>query len=71
VHFICQNGRFIDSEITGMKHQWYLKLFNFIFFLGAAVTAVLGIFSSIKGIIAGFEGQAAATAFGCQSPVIG
>jgi len=55
----------------GMKHQWYLKLFNFIFFLGAAVTAVLGIFSSIKGIIAGFEGQAAATAFGCQSPVIG
>ncbi|ORX83508.1 hypothetical protein K493DRAFT_342015 [Basidiobolus meristosporus CBS 931.73] len=53
----------------GLLPQWYIKLFNFLFFLAALVTAGLGIYSSVQGIIQGFSRQGAASPFGCQAPV--
>lgn len=50
--------------------NWYFKIFNLLLFIGASVSAALGIYSSIKGIIAGFQGQTVATSFGCRSPVV-
>lgn len=34
-----------------------------------ATTAVLGIYSSVVSLIAGFEGRMVATSFGCAAPV--
>ncbi|KAK9761411.1 hypothetical protein K7432_013708 [Basidiobolus ranarum] len=50
------------------KH-WYVKTFNFLFFLAALATAGLGIYSSVQGIIDGFNQSGAATSFGCSAPV--
>ena len=55
----------------GMKRQWYIKLWNLGFCLGAAVCAVLGAYSAVKGLISGFAGTKAASSFGCASPVGG
>jgi polyferredoxin len=52
----------------GMRNQWYVKVFCFLFFLAAAATAILGMYSSIKDIITDFA-LGHATSFGCTSPV--
>ncbi|ESZ98656.1 hypothetical protein SBOR_0894 [Sclerotinia borealis F-4128] len=48
--------------------RWWLKIFCFLFFLASAATAVLGMYTSIKSIIADFA-LGHATSFGCASPV--
>ncbi|ORX92640.1 hypothetical protein K493DRAFT_285576 [Basidiobolus meristosporus CBS 931.73] len=53
----------------GIAKRWYVKLFNFLFFLAACVAAGLGIYSSIQGIIDGFAHKGAAPSFGCRAPV--
>ncbi|KAI9818332.1 MAG: hypothetical protein M1826_001394 [Phylliscum demangeonii] len=53
----------------GFARQWPVKLFNLLFALGAAATAVLGIYSAVVGLIHGFRAQHAATSFGCKPPV--
>ncbi|CAD6454262.1 2f31d49e-6dae-40b9-937e-d27e55f8963a [Sclerotinia trifoliorum] len=52
----------------GLAPRWWLKIFCFLFFLASAATAILGMYSSIKSIIAGFA-LGHATSFGCVSPV--
>ena len=52
----------------GLKNQWYIKLFCFLFFLASCATAVLGMYSSIESIIGAFA-VGHATSFGCASPV--
>jgi hypothetical protein len=54
----------------GFKVRWGFNTFNFIYFLGALVTASLGIYSSVEGLISAFgSGGSAATSFGCTPPV--
>lgn len=48
--------------------QWYVKVFNALFFLGSVATAALGMYSSIEGIIGAF-GEGRATAFSCVGPI--
>ncbi|QSZ34052.1 hypothetical protein DSL72_005632 [Monilinia vaccinii-corymbosi] len=48
--------------------RWWMKVFCFLFFLASAATAVLGMYTSIKSIVAGFA-LGHATSFGCTSPV--
>ncbi|KAB8303504.1 hypothetical protein EYC80_004916 [Monilinia laxa] len=52
----------------GLAPRWWLKVFCFLFFLASAATAVLGMYTSIKSIIADFA-LGHATSFGCTSPV--
>jgi amino acid permease len=49
----------------------FFKLFNLILFLGALVTACLGMWGSGESIKAAFAISGAATSFGCKSPVQG
>jgi hypothetical protein len=53
----------------GLSRRWYVKLFNFLFFLAALATACLGMYTSGLAIQEGFATSAAATSFTCQSPV--
>jgi hypothetical protein len=48
--------------------RWYVKAFNLIVAVGALVTAGLGMYSSIEGIIEAFQGGRN-TAFSCRGPV--
>jgi hypothetical protein len=48
--------------------RWYIKAFNVIFAVGSLVTAGLGMYSSIEGIIDAFQGGRS-TAFSCQGPI--
>lgn len=54
--------------VRGFKVKWHLNTFNFIYFLGALVTAALGIYSSCLGLESAFNGSSVATSFGCDSP---
>lgn len=56
--------------MRGYQDSWMLNTFNLIFFLGSVVTAVLGIYSSILGMIESYASNAT-TSFGCNSPVLG
>ena len=51
-----------------MAKRWYVKLLNAIVGVGALVTAGLGMYSSIEGIMDAFQGGRN-TAFSCQGPV--
>ena len=51
----------------GFKQNLLWNLFNLIIFLGSATTAILGIYSAIKGMIASY-GTGATTTFSCHSP---
>ena len=53
----------------GFMAKWHINAFNVFFALGAATTAVLGIYSSIVSLIAAFGGTSVATSFGCTAPV--
>lgn len=47
--------------------QWYLKTFNFAFFLASLATAALGMYASGTGLAESFK-QGHATSFSCKSP---
>ncbi|THX21220.1 hypothetical protein D6D17_00186 [Aureobasidium pullulans] len=51
-----------------MAGRWYIKLWNFVFFLGALVTCVLGTYSSVKSIVDAYA-SGSSTAFSCVGPV--
>ncbi|KAK9659777.1 hypothetical protein K7432_018528 [Basidiobolus ranarum] len=53
----------------GLSRHWYVKLFNLLLFCASLVTAGLGTYSSVVGIIDGFSRQGAASSFGCRAPV--
>ena len=57
--------RFIRGATSG---RWYVKLFNFLFFLGAFCTMILGCYSSVKGIIGAFA-AGRASSFSCKGPI--
>lgn len=64
---------FVDSGasrwIRAFKMRPFFYSLNFIYVLGAIVTTVLGVYSSILGLIDGFSGKNVATSFGCTPPV--
>jgi hypothetical protein len=57
--------RWIRGFLAG---RWYVKVFNCIVAVGALVTAGLGMYSSIEGIVGAFKGGRN-TAFSCRGPV--
>ena len=54
--------------VRGFMVKWHLNTFNFLYFLGALVTAGLGIYSSAELLIEAFSGGSVATSFGCTAP---
>lgn len=54
--------------LRGAKKNWYWNLWDLVFCLGALVTAGLGAYSSIEGIIAAFA-TGRNTSFSCQGPI--
>ncbi|KAI5204127.1 hypothetical protein E4T39_03678 [Aureobasidium subglaciale] len=48
--------------------RWYVKAWNVVFFLGAAVTCVLGTYSSVKSMVDAYA-SGSSTAFSCVGPV--
>jgi hypothetical protein len=59
----------IKRWARGFKANMGMNTWNILFALGAVVTAVLGIYSSVVSLIAGFAGTTVATSFGCAAPV--
>lgn len=59
----------IKRWTRGFKHKWHVNSSNLFLFLGACVTAALGIYSSIVSLIGAFSGSSVATSFGCTAPV--
>lgn len=53
----------------GFKKNLLFNVFNLFFFLGSLTTAVLGIYSSIKGMKDAYA-KGASTGFSCKSPVL-
>lgn len=72
-HFNPSNGTLVRSDrgmprlIRGFKVKFWLNSWNVVFFLGSCVTAVLGIYASIIGMIDSFNG-ASVKSFSCTSP---
>ncbi|KAH7321710.1 transmembrane amino acid transporter [Rhexocercosporidium sp. MPI-PUGE-AT-0058] len=64
-----RSGSGMKRWVRGFKNKLLINCFNVVFALGAATTAVLGIYSSIVSLIAGFQGTTVATSFGCTSLV--
>ena len=54
--------------IRGYMVKWHLNTFNLIFMLGALVTAGLGCYTSIEGLIEAFA-AGRQTAFSCKGPL--
>ncbi|TGO37010.1 hypothetical protein BHYA_0108g00060 [Botrytis hyacinthi] len=61
--------RGVKRWIRGFKVNWLFNTFNLIYFLGALATAALGIYTSCLGLMSAFNGDSAATSFGCTPPV--
>jgi hypothetical protein len=65
-------ARRVDSGFRrywrGFKKQLVLNSWDSIYFLAALAASILGIWSSIVGMIAAFDG-ASVTAFTCANPV--
>ncbi|TGO66012.1 hypothetical protein BOTNAR_0070g00130 [Botryotinia narcissicola] len=59
----------VKRWIRGFKANWLFNTFNLIYFLGALTTAALGIYTSCLGLMSAFNGDSAATSFGCTPPV--
>ncbi|KAK3369668.1 transmembrane amino acid transporter [Lasiosphaeria ovina] len=53
----------------GFLKRPFFNTWNIIYLLGGLATTGLGMYSSIEGLIAGFEGRTVATSFGCATPV--
>jgi hypothetical protein len=54
--------------LRGARKRWYINLWNLFLFLGALVTAGLGCYSSIKGLISAFQ-AGRSTSFSCAGPL--
>lgn len=65
-----RHDRGMSRYIRGYKRNILWNTFHVVFFLGSATTAVLGIYSAIKGMIDSYA-SGATTSFGCDSPVLG
>jgi hypothetical protein len=74
-HFDPATGTYnaIDSGMTryirGYRKRFWHNSFNVFYTLGSLVTTVLGVYSSVMGLISAFSGNSVATSFGCASPV--
>lgn len=66
--FVREDGG-VKRWTRGFMKKKYVNSFNVFFALGAATTAILGIYSSVVSLIAGFAGKTVATSFGCAAPV--
>ncbi|KAF9877246.1 transmembrane amino acid transporter [Colletotrichum karsti] len=53
----------------GFMKKPFFNSWNIFYMLGGVVTTVLGMYSSIEGLIEAFNGKSQATSFGCASPV--
>lgn len=53
----------------GFMKRPLFNAWNIVYMLGGLVTTALGMYSSIEGLIAAFNGKSQATSFGCGSPV--
>lgn len=64
---------YIDSGFQryrrGFMKRPLFNAWNIVYMLGGLVTTALGMYSSIEGLIAAFNGKSQATSFGCGSPV--
>ncbi|KAI9825001.1 MAG: hypothetical protein M1819_000630 [Sarea resinae] len=55
--------------MRGLRKTWLLNTWDFIYMLGAATTAVLGIYASIVQMKDAYESNPAQVAFSCKPPV--
>ncbi|KAI3541723.1 transmembrane amino acid transporter [Colletotrichum abscissum] len=64
---------YVDSGFQryrrGFMKRPLFNVWNIVYMLGGLVTTALGMYSSIEGLIAAFNGKSQATSFGCGSPV--
>ncbi|ODA79024.1 hypothetical protein RJ55_04614 [Drechmeria coniospora] len=64
---------YVDTGFARWKRAFMMKpwfnLFNLFYMLGSVVTTVLGVYSSVEGLIAAFDGKSSSTSFGCTPPV--
>jgi len=58
----------IKRWTRGFMRRPLFNGFNIFYALGAATTAVLGIYSSIVSLVGAFNGTSVATSFGCAAP---
>ena len=56
-----------NRMMRGFKKHWAMNGFNIVFFLGSAVTAILGIYSAVVQIKTSYAGGAS-TSFSCDNP---
>ena len=52
----------------GFMKRWYFNAFNVFLFLGSLVTAILGIYSAVKGMVTAYAGGAPPS-FSCRDPL--
>ena len=58
----------VGRWVRGFKKNVMFNSWNIFYALGALVTTVLGVYTSVLGLIAAFSGGSVATSFGCASP---
>ncbi|KAK3331645.1 transmembrane amino acid transporter [Cercophora scortea] len=59
----------VKRWIRGYMKRPFFNTWNLIYMLGGLATTGLGMYSSVEGLIAAFDGASQATSFGCGSPV--
>jgi hypothetical protein len=59
----------VKRWIRGYMKRPVFNTWNLVYMLGGLATTGLGVYSSVDGLIHGFEGKNAATSFGCSPPV--
>jgi hypothetical protein len=53
----------------GLKKHWAFNIWNILLAMGAAATAILGIYASITELIFVFTNNPAVTSFSCANPI--
>ena len=66
---VARIDRGLKRWMRGMGKSWPLNIWNIVFALGAAATAVLGIYASVVELIDVFKYSSAVTSFSCANPV--
>lgn len=64
-----RTDRGIKRWWRGFKKHWIFNTWNFILAMGAASTAVLGLYASVEELILVFAINPAVTSLGCTSPI--
>ncbi|KAI9683299.1 MAG: hypothetical protein M1822_006164 [Bathelium mastoideum] len=54
--------------MRGLRKDFFLNTWDLVYFLGAVVTAILGIYSAIYSMAAAYNSNPNLTGWGCQSP---